>query len=233
MLFFVQGGAWACRGRKVGGGRVPVAGAGKWGFWGGMFTGIVESIGRVESLAVSPAGGRLILNEVEFAGDLKLGESVAVNGCCLTVVENGAGRVVFDLLRETLNLTNLGGLSSGAEVNLERALRAGDRLSGHFVQGHVDGTTTVLTYEKVGQDHQYTVSLPEEGRRLVVPKGSITVNGISLTVTGLEPDRFTLWITPHTHAVTTLRGAKAGDLVNLEYDFLGKQIERLLTLRGL
>ncbi len=198
-----------------------------------MFTGIVESTGRVESLTATPSGGHLILGGVAFAGELVLGESVAVNGCCLTVVSTGHGRVAFDLLQETLRLTNLGSLTRGTEVNLERAMRVGDRLSGHFVQGHIDGTAEILAYEPTGQDHRFEVALPDEGRRLLVSKGSITVNGISLTVTGLEADRFTLWITPHTHAVTTLRHARAGERVNLEYDFLGKQVERLLALRGL
>ena len=198
-----------------------------------MFTGIIESMGWVETLTVTPAGGHLVLTGVAFAEDLALGESVAVNGCCLTVVASGPRRAAFDLLQETLRLTNLGSLTSGDAVNLERAMRVGDRLSGHFVQGHIDGTAEILAYEPDGQDHRYTVSLPEAGQRLMVPKGSITVNGISLTVTGLESDRFTLWITPHTHAMTTLRHARAGQRVNLEYDFLGKQVERLLALRGL
>ncbi len=198
-----------------------------------MFTGIVESTGWVDSLTVTPAGGHLVLGGVAFADDLVLGESVAVNGCCLTVVSSGQGRAAFDLLQETLRLTNLGRLTTGDGVNLERAMRVGDRLSGHFVQGHIDGTAEILAYEPDGQDHRYTVSLPAAGRRLMVPKGSITVNGISLTVAALESDRFTLWITPHTHAVTTLRHARAGQWVNLEYDFLGKQVERLLELRGL
>lgn len=198
-----------------------------------MFTGIVESVGLVESLSVTPAGGHLVLREVAFADELVLGESVAVNGCCLTVVSSGSGQVAFDLLQETLRLTNLGDLQTAEGVNLERALRASDRLSGHFVQGHIDGSATILAYEPDGQDHRYTVSLPEVGQRLVIPKGSITVNGISLTVATLERDRFTLWITPHTHAVTTLRHARAGQKVNLEYDFLAKQVERVLALRGL
>ncbi len=198
-----------------------------------MFTGIVESVGLVESLTITPAGGHLILRKVGFSDELALGESVAVNGCCLTVVSAGDGLVAFDLLQETLRLTNLGGLKPGEAVNLERALRASDRLSGHFVQGHIDGTATILAYEPDGQDHRYTVSLPEAGQRLVVPKGSIAVNGISLTVALLEIDRFTLWITPHTHAMTTLRQAAAGQMVNLEYDFLAKQVDRVLALRGL
>ncbi len=198
-----------------------------------MFTGIVESIGRVENLSVTTKGGRLTLAGVDFADELSLGESVSVNGCCLTVTESGQGRVAFDLLQETLRLTNLGDLSPAEPVNLERALKANDRLSGHFVQGHVDGSARLIAYEAEGQDHRLVVELPEAGQRLVVPKGSITVNGISLTVALLESTRFTVWITPHTHAVTMLRNAQAGQRVNLEYDFLGKQVERLLALRGL
>jgi riboflavin synthase len=207
--------------------------AGVPGFVVGMFTGIVESTGLVDSLEVTPGGGRLVLTGVGFADDLVLGESVAVNGCCLTVVSSGQGRAAFDLLQETLRLTNLGALAPGEGVNLERALRANDRLSGHFVQGHIDSSADILAYEPDGQDHRLVVQLPEAGQRLVIPKGSITVNGISLTVAALEGDRFTLWITPHTHAVTTLRLMQAGQRVNLEYDFLGKHVERLLSLRGL
>jgi riboflavin synthase len=190
-------------------------------------------MGRVENLSVTPQGGRLRLEGVAFAEELTLGESVAVNGCCLTVTESSQDRVAFDLLQETLRVTNLGDLKAGEAVNLERALRASDRLSGHFVQGHVDGSARLLAYEAEGQDHRLVVELPEAGQRLVVPKGSVTVNGISLTVALLESGRFTLWITPHTHTVTTLRHAAAGQRVNLEYDFLGKQVERLLALRGL
>jgi riboflavin synthase len=197
-----------------------------------MFTGIIESTGLVASLKITPGGGHLTLAGVAFADDLVLGESVAVNGCCLTVVASGKREVSFDLLQETLRLTNLGDLSVGDAVNLERAMRAGDRLSGHFVQGHIDASALILEYAPAGQDHRYTVALPEAGRRLLIPKGSITVNGISLTVASLEEDRFTLWITPHTHAVTTLRYAMVGQKVNLEYDFLGKQVDRILALRG-
>lgn len=220
---------WALRWHPL----LPVADGGKWRSGWGMFTGIVESTGLVEGVTATPEGGHLVLGGVGFADDLVLGESVAVNGCCLTVVSSGEGRAAFDLLQETLRLTNLGSLTPGDAVNLERAMRAGDRLSGHFVQGHVDGTAVILAYEADGQDHRYTIGLPEAGQRLVVPKGSITVNGISLSVAQLEADRFTLWITPHTHAVTTLRHARAGQAVNLEYDFLGKHIDRLLALRGL
>lgn len=198
-----------------------------------MFTGIVESTGTVDSLALNEGGGRLALRDVPFARELTQGESVAVNGCCLTVVttDPAEGRVTFDLLQETLRLTNLGLLQAGDAVNLERAMRADARFSGHFVQGHVDTTGEILTYEPDGQDHRLTVSLPPEGRNLVIHKGSITVDGMSLTIADLQPDRFTIWITPHTHAVTTLRHAQAGRRVNLEFDMMAKYVERFLAAR--
>ncbi len=198
-----------------------------------MFTGIVESTGTVDSLTLQEKGGRLVLGGVSFSNELALGESVAVNGCCLTVVEFGGGRIAFDLLGETLRLTNLGGLSCGHLVNLERALPANGRLSGHFVQGHVDATAEILTYEPAGPDHRLVVALPAEFRRLVVYKGSIAVDGMSLTVADLASDHFTIWITPHTHAVTTLQQVKTGHLVNLEFDMLAKYLERMLETRGL
>ena len=198
-----------------------------------MFTGIVESTGTVAALELSAAGGHLVLAEAPFAAELEIGESVAVNGCCLTVTRvDEAGNVHFDLLQETLRLTNLGLCPAGSPVNLERAMRADSRLSGHFVQGHVDTTGEILVYEKEGQDHRFTVSLPESGKLFVIPKGSITVDGMSLTIAELEADRFTIWITPHTHAVTTLRHARAGLRVNLEFDMMAKYVERHLAARA-
>ncbi len=191
-----------------------------------MFTGIVEECGEVTALKSVETGAELWVKS-SFSGEVVLGESVAVNGACLTVTEVDSGSMRFDLLHETLRLTNLGVLESGSPVNLERSLRIGDRLSGHFVQGHVDTCADVLKYEQVGQDHEFTVSLPEEFRHLVVQKGSICVNGISLTVADLGEDSFTLWIIPHTHEITSLRAVKTGSKVNLEFDLLAKQIARL------
>lgn len=191
-----------------------------------MFTGIVEECGDVTALKPVETGAELWIKS-SFSGEVVLGESVAVNGACLTVTEVTDGSMRFDLLHETLRLTNLGELETGAPVNLERALRIGDRLSGHFVQGHVDTCAEVLKYEQVGQDHEFTVSLPEEFRHLVVQKGSICVNGISLTVADLKDDCFTLWIIPHTHEITSLRAVTTGSRVNLEFDLLAKQIARL------
>lgn len=198
-----------------------------------MFTGIVEIVGTVQSIVFREGGARLELQVGPMAAELSLGESVAVNGCCLTVTEfDGAAKTAaFDLLIETLKVTSLGELKEGSLVNLERALRLGDRLSGHFVQGHVDTTAPILTLQKVGMDHQFTVGLALEWAHLVVHKGSICVDGISLTIADLQPDRLTFWITPHTHAVTHLPGKKEGDRVNLEFDMLAKHLERLVQVK--
>ena len=192
-----------------------------------MFTGIIESTATV----VSQEQGRLRLGNVAFGAELTLGESVAVNGCCLTVVEFGAGQCAFDLLAETLQVTNLGGLKTGGIVNLERAMRADTRFSGHFVQGHVDTTVEVLKYQAQGADHEYTIALPAEHRNLVVHKGSICLDGISLTIASLTADTVTAWITPHTHAVTSLCQMRAGQRANVEFDMLAKYLDRMLSAR--
>jgi riboflavin synthase len=194
-----------------------------------MFTGIVETTGTVQSVSFREGGARFVVQVGPMARELSPGESVAVNGCCLTVTEFDAegGTADFDLLSETLRVTSLGRLGEGSLVNLERALRIGDRLSGHFVQGHVDATAPVLALERVGKDHQFTVELPAAWARLVVHKGSVCIDGMSLTVAELGADRMTFWITPHTFAVTNLRAMKVGDAVNLEFDMLAKHLERL------
>jgi riboflavin synthase len=196
-----------------------------------MFTGIVETTGTVQSVAFREGGARFVAQVGPMVRELSLGESVAVNGCCLTVTEFDAegGTAAFDLLSETLRVTSLGRLGEGSLVNLERALRIGDRLSGHFVQGHVDATAPVITLERVGKDHQFTVGLPAEWARLVVHKGSVCIDGMSLTVAELAADRMTFWITPHTFAVTNLRAMQVGDAVNLEFDMLAKHLERLVN----
>lgn len=195
-----------------------------------MFTGIVECCGEVAAMNPVATGAELWIR-APFAGEVAIGESVAVNGACLTVTEERGGAMRFDLLHETLRLTNLGDLRPGDPVNLERSLRVGDRLSGHFVQGHVDTCAEVLAYEPVGQDHRFEVALPPDFAPLVVHKGSICVNGISLTIAGLDDDRITLWIIPHTHAVTNLRAVRSGTRVNLEFDLLAKHLARLEAFR--
>lgn len=195
-----------------------------------MFTGLVESIGRVRSLDRRGDASRLTL-ETPLAAGLSLGESLAVNGCCLTVTSTDGDSASFDLLGETLARTNLGGLAPGARVNLERALRADGRFGGHFVQGHIDTTTEVLSAETKGADLNLIIALPEAGARYLIEKGSIAVNGVSLTVASLGEDRFGLWIIPHTLQETNLGDLRAGSPVNLEYDMLAKYAERQLAAR--
>jgi len=192
-----------------------------------MFTGLVESIGSVRSLERRGDAARLTL-ETPLAPELSLGESLAVNGCCLTVTATDGGSASFDLLGETLARTNLGGLAPGVRVNLERALRADGRFGGHFVQGHIDTTTKVISAETKGADLNLIIALPEAGARYLIEKGSIAVNGVSLTVASLGEDRFGLWIIPHTLQETNLGDLRAGSPVNLEYDMLAKYAERQL-----
>ena len=192
-----------------------------------MFTGLVESLGKTVLLEKLGEQARLGLS-VPFAGELALGDSVAVNGCCLTVAEISGDTAYFDVLAQTLRVTSLGKLSEGSIVNLERALRVGDRLGGHFVQGHVDAVGEILSLEENGQDHVVEVSLPDDIHRLCVAKGSIAIDGISLTIAELKEASAVFWITPHTFSHTNLRDAKAGDAVNLEADMLAKHVARLM-----
>lgn len=197
-----------------------------------MFTGIVESTGIVASFANNNGGARLCLEKVPFAGALAVGESVAVNGCCLTVTETTRdGQVFFDLLGETLRVTSLGDLEPGACVNLERALAVGNRMSGHYVQGHIDCVSEILATTPVGNDLRLEIRLPEKFRHLVVQRGSIAVDGVSLTVAELGGGAFTLWIIPHTAQVTNLGAARAGGRVNLEFDILAKYVDRMDQVR--
>jgi riboflavin synthase len=194
-----------------------------------MFTGLVEETGVVEAFHRRDGASRLVVRAGTLAGDATPGESIAVNGCCLTLAtEPAEGRVEFDLLEETLRRTNLGALEPGTLVNLERALAANGRLGGHFVQGHIDGVAPVLAWEPVGDDYRLEIGLPTEFARYVVEKGSIAVDGISLTVADLKEESFTIWIIPHTRAATNLRATRPGALVNLEFDMLAKYVERIL-----
>jgi len=195
-----------------------------------MFTGLVEATGQVIALEERGDQARLTL-EIPFAGELALGDSVAVNGCCLTVADLPARGVAFDLLAQTVRVTALGALRAGSVVNLERALRAGDRFGGHFVQGHVDATGVLTKLEPSGQDHVIEVSLPPAIQRLCIDKGSLSVDGISLTIANLRPDAAEFWITPHTWQATHLHAAAAGQPVNLEADMLAKHVDRLLEAR--
>lgn len=192
-----------------------------------MFTGLVESCGRVLALETRGEQARLEL-EIPFAAELADGESVAVNGCCLTVSGRDGQRVGFDVLAQTLRVTSLGDLAPGDPVNLERALRAGDRLGGHFVQGHVDATGIIETLEPHGQDHRLEVRLPEAIAALCIDKGSLAIDGISLTLAELDGTLARLWIIPHTFARTNLHARRRGQRVNLEADLLAKHVAKLL-----
>jgi len=196
-----------------------------------MFTGLVEETGTLLAVEQSADGARLTVRAPLAASDAKLGDSIAVNGCCLTVTVRDGDALSFDLLAETLARTNLGGLAPGAVVNIERALAAHARLGGHFVQGHIDTTAEVLAFEPSGADHRLEIALPADVARYVAFKGSIAIDGISLTVAEVRAESFVVWIIPHTIAMTNLRARKAGDLVNLEFDLLAKYVERILATR--
>lgn len=195
-----------------------------------MFTGLVEATGTVISLEPRGDSARLTLSVGAMAADLALGESVSVNGCCLTVTDRDAAAqsASFDLLMQTLSVTSLGDLQNGGLVNLERAMALGTRFGGHLVQGHVDATVRILDWSPHGQDHRLEVELPAEHRGLVIPKGSICLDGISLTAAEVTGNSVVCWIIPHTHQVTNLHTKRAGDRLNVEFDMLGKYVRELL-----
>lgn len=199
-----------------------------------MFTGLVECTGHVISLEPRGESARLTLEARPLAEGLTLGESLAVNGCCLTVtdVDAPSGKVCFDLLMQTLRVTSLGDLHAGARVNLERAMAVGARFGGHFVQGHVDATVRILDWSQHGQDHRLRVELAAEHRGLVIPKGSICLDGISLTAADVTADSVTCWIIPHTFQVTHLHTKKTGDRLNVEFDMLGKYVRALVQAQS-
>ena len=192
-----------------------------------MFTGLVESLATVESVEEIGAGRRLYISD-RIGLDLALGESVAVNGACLTVVSYHGVEFAFEIGPETLLRTNLGSLKAGDRVNLERSLRVGDRLGGHFVQGHVDAVGTIDARTRNGDWEDVWFRCPADLTRLMVHKGSVAVDGISLTLVNVEAGRFSVMLIPHTQAVTTLGFKKPGDPVNLEADMLAKHVAKLL-----
>ena len=197
-----------------------------------MFTGLVEEVGECLWLRKTTDGIQLTLIAKKIIAGLRTGDSVAINGCCLTVASHRKEQVVFDLLEETLARTNLGKLRAGSPANLERALPADGRLGGHFVQGHVDCTAKVLAIGEQGDDLKLEISLPHEFSHYVVWKGSISINGVSLTVAELTNDSLAVWIIPHTRRKTNLGKLVAGDTVNLEFDILAKYAERILSQPG-
>jgi riboflavin synthase len=197
-----------------------------------MFTGIVQETGTVGKIERGKKSIRLAVSAGMVARGLKIGGSLAVNGCCLTAAKistRGKSKLVqFDLLQETWSRTNFQFLKTGSLLNLERPLRAGDEFGGHFVTGHIDGTGKILRFEKSGLDHVLEIAAPASVMRHVIEKGSIAVDGISLTTAGVGKKSFCVWIIPHTMEVTALRERKVGDAVNLEADLLGKYAEKLL-----
>ncbi len=197
-----------------------------------MFTGIVEELGVVEGLEEQTDAIRLTVRGPHVVTDARLGDSISVNGCCLTVAERDGETFTADVMRETLDKTSLGALEPGSKVNLERAVTATTRLGGHIVQGHVDGTGEVLNRTPSEHWELVEVSLPDELARYLVDKGSITVDGISLTVVEVKDGSFTVSLIPETLARTTLGFKQPGERVNLEVDVIAKYVERLLVSTG-
>jgi len=194
-----------------------------------MFTGLVEALGTATSVAADGPGQKLVIREPSIAADLPLGASVAVNGVCLTVIERIADRFAFTAGPETLRLTNLGELQANDRVNLEQALRLGDRLGGHIVQGHVDGLGRITRRELQGEWETVRFSCPAMLTREMVRKGSIAVDGVSLTIVEVGSDWFSVALVPHTLTMTTLGFKKPGETVNLETDVFGKYAAKLLA----
>jgi len=200
-----------------------------------MFTGLVEETGTVVAIKPAAKSIELTVSANITARGLKVSDSLAVNGCCLTVVKlaaKGKRKLVrFDLLKETWERTNLQFARPGSLVNLERPLRTDGSLGGHFVTGHIDGVGKITRWERLGQDHVLDISAPADVMRYIVFKGSVAVDGISLTVAGVTKKGFRIWIIPHTFDVTVLCERKVGDAVNLEADLIGKYVEKFTSAR--
>lgn len=193
-----------------------------------MFTGIVEEVGQVISLEEKEKAWELCMtNPFQDGSGIEAGASISVNGCCLTLVEQATDTARFELLEETLRKTNLGSLAEGSVVNLERALAADGRLGGHFVSGHVDTCGVIAVFEEQGKNLYLQISIPPASSRYLVDKGSIAVNGCSLTVCDVLEDSFAVWLIPHTLTKTNLAELKKGDSLNLEFDMLAKYVEKL------
>ena len=193
-----------------------------------MFTGIVEELGTIRAVRRGAASAVLSIGAAEVLSDLKIGDSVAVNGVCLTVTSLDDGGFTADVMHETLNRSSLGALAPGGRVNLERAMPANGRFGGHIVSGHIDGTGKVASVRPDDNALWYTIYAAPELLRYIVEKGSITIDGISLTVAAVDETSFSVSLIPHTAAVTTLGKKRAGDTVNLETDIIGKYVEKLL-----
>ena len=210
-----------------------------------MFTGLIEEVGEIIEVRSSDSGAQLrpqvasprkaSVLQIAASGiakKVRSGDSIAVNGCCLTLTSRRGNRLTFDLLEETIARTNLKKLRRSDQVNLERALPAEGRLGGHFVQGHIDCVSPIVAFDKKGADFRLEVELQAESAQYVARKGSIALNGISLTVAEVLPKSFVVWIIPYTKRHTNLNRAQAGDLLNVEFDILAKYVDRALAIRG-
>lgn len=193
-----------------------------------MFSGLVEALGSVKDIISEPPGVRLIIQDPMIAADTNVADSIAVNGCCLTAVDTDDETMTFQCGPETLEKTNLGDLVPGSPVNLERAMAVGGRLGGHFVSGHVDGQATVCEIVDKGEYADYWFSVPKYLAAHMASKGSVAVDGVSLTLVNCEQDKFSVMLIPYTLKVTTLGSRKVGDKVNIETDLLAKYVQRLM-----
>ena len=196
-----------------------------------MFTGLIEEVGSVIAVGASKNGNQLKIAAQRIAKKIRRGDSLSVNGCCLTLSSHRGEELVFDLLDETIARTNLKNLQPKQPVNLERAIAGTERFGGHFVQGHIDCVSPVIAYQKSGGDFRLEIKLPKAFAHYVAHKGSIAVNGISLTVAEVLSKSFVVWIIPHTKAHTNLDQVQVGDGMNLEFDILAKYVERMLASR--
>jgi riboflavin synthase len=194
-----------------------------------MFTGLIEEVGRAVGLPASDRGAQLQIDAPRIAKKIRSGDSISVNGCCLTLASRRGNRLTFDLLQETIARTNLKNLHRNDRVNLERALAANERFGGHFVQGHIDCVSPILSFEKEGANFRLELGLPSDFADYVARKGSIAVNGISFTVAEILARSFVVWVIPYTKRHTNLERAKTGELVNLEFDILAKYVARVLS----
>jgi riboflavin synthase len=197
-----------------------------------MFTGLIEEIGVVQSIVKSAKAAKITIKAKKVLENIKLGDSISTNGVCLTVTGFTTGGFCVDVMAETMRRSNLHRLSPGDNINLERALLVGDRLGGHIVSGHIDGVGTISDYTKEDNAVWVTISTPSELLKYIVQKGSVAIDGISLTVAYVDENVFKVSIIPHTKEVTTLLRKKVGDVINLECDMLGKYIEKMLLLTG-